>query len=311
MALSTPPDSAESWIEQKVLMLGSSLGAPPEPAIPAGQNWGGTPPHPERLRAMNYRPLVQNLRRNMQSAAMLRIDHGMQLQRLYCIPPGASNDQGVYISYPVNDLMKIVALESHRNSCMVVCEDLGTVDEAFRQAMREFGAYGYEIQQNAPEKPPSAYRRESVVTGTNHDTPSIDSYWMGADIVFRLGAGEIDHEQAEREIQEREHDLGRRMVYFSRNGFELAGFERPQLFEEAAVATYAGLAGSPAAIVMVSMQDLDQNPLIENMPGRQARFDYERPWPLLFNRRTLSPEALENSRRFQRIAEAMRRNGRG
>lgn len=311
MALSTPADSAESWADQDSLMIGSSVGAPPEPGIPAGQNWGGTPPHPERLREMDYYPLIQNLRQNLQPDGMLRIDHGMQKQRLYIIPPGASTEQGVYVSYSLDDLMKIFSLESHRSRCLVVCEDLGAVDEGFRRAMQRFGAYGYEIQQNAPEKIFAQYRRELVVTGTNHDTPPMDSFWMGADIVLRHAAGEINRHQLVDELRARDRNLSERLDYLRRNGFDIApDLSGRRLTEEVVVATYSGLASSPAAVVMVSLQDLDENPLIENMPGRPARFDSSNPWPLLFNRRTLDPLKLAENVRFRRILEAMRRSGR-
>src|SRR6266850_221159 len=44
--------------------------------------------------------------------------------------------EAAYVAYPVGDLLRLVALESCRQQCAVVGEDLGTVPEGFRERMR-------------------------------------------------------------------------------------------------------------------------------------------------------------------------------
>jgi len=310
LALSCPASSAEAWVNQDSLVNGASMGAPPEPAIPAGQNWGGVPLHPDKLRESAFAPVRELLAANMQPDGMLRIDHGMQLQRLYWIPPGCSPEEGVYCAYPLADLMKLIALESHRRRCLVVCEDLGTVDPEFRRAMEAFGAFGYEIQHNDPSKPPSSYRRESVVTGTNHDTPCLETYWSGADIVFRQAAGELFRTEALAELEKRRIDLGLRRELLMQQGLITSSEEASSSPGEVIHATYKGLAQSPAAIVMIPMQDIDENVFLENVPGRRARLDRQEAWPLLFNRRTVPVEELPHDKRFQILVHTMRSAGR-
>ena len=58
---------------------------------------------------------------------MLRVDHIMALTRLYWIPHGFGLHQGTYVTYPAEELFAILILESHRNRCEVVGENLGTV----------------------------------------------------------------------------------------------------------------------------------------------------------------------------------------
>ena len=44
-----------------------------------------------------------------------------------------------------DDLLAIVALESHRAEAVVVGEDLGTIDEAFRDALASHNVLSYRL----------------------------------------------------------------------------------------------------------------------------------------------------------------------
>ena len=52
---------------------------------------------------------------------------------------------GAYVRYPFQDLLRLVALESRRNECAIVGEDLGTVPEGFRDTMRATNALSYRV----------------------------------------------------------------------------------------------------------------------------------------------------------------------
>src|SRR5262249_21409394 len=138
-------DGADAWATQDVLVDGWSIGAPPDDYNLNGQNWGLLPPNPRRLRAMAYRPIVDMLRANMRHAGALRIDHLLGLKRLFWVPQGAPASAGAYVQYPLDDLLSIVALESVRNRCLVIGEDLGTVPAGFREVLNRRGILSYEL----------------------------------------------------------------------------------------------------------------------------------------------------------------------
>ncbi len=67
------------------------------------------------------------------------------MQRLWLVPDGASPADGAYLSYPLADMLRLLALESFRHRALVVGEDLGTVPEGFREALDAHGVYGMRV----------------------------------------------------------------------------------------------------------------------------------------------------------------------
>ena len=140
LAVSIDRGGAEAWASQDAYALSVSVGAPPDDFNLRGQNWGLPPLLPERLRDLAYAPFVATLRANMHHAGALRIDHVMGLMRLFWIPAEAEPANGAYVHYPFADLLGILALESQRNHCLVIGEDLGTVPDEVRAALALFRA---------------------------------------------------------------------------------------------------------------------------------------------------------------------------
>ena len=145
LAVGAAPDGTEAWAAGPLLMHGVSVGAPPDPLGPQGQNWGLPAPDPRRLRASGYAPFVELLRANMRHAGALRIDHVMGLARLFLVPDGGRAEDGTYLAYPLRDLLGQVALESVRARCLVVGEDLGTVPDGIRAALAEHDVLSYQV----------------------------------------------------------------------------------------------------------------------------------------------------------------------
>ena len=129
LAVSIDRGGAEAWACQDLYALGASVGAPPDAFNMNGQDWGLPPMIPGRLRDAAYAPFLATLRANMRNAGALRIDHVMGLARLFWVPAGGRPADGAYVDYPFDDLLGLVALESHRHRCLVIGEDLGTVPD--------------------------------------------------------------------------------------------------------------------------------------------------------------------------------------
>lgn len=81
----------------------------------------------------------------MRYCGALRLDHVMALMRLWWVPRGYGPEHGAYVRYPVTDLLAVLALESQRQQCMVIGEDLGTVSEDIVEKLRAAGVYSYKV----------------------------------------------------------------------------------------------------------------------------------------------------------------------
>src|SRR4029079_12825387 len=85
------------------------------------------------------------------------------------------------------------ALESHRQQCLVVGEDLGVVPDEIRQALPQYGVYHYKVvmfeQKDGEFVAPPDYMRHALATVTTHDLPTLHGWWSGHDIELweRLG----------------------------------------------------------------------------------------------------------------------------
>ncbi len=71
----------------------------------------------------------------MRHAGAIRIDHAFQLARLYLIPLARALRRGAYVAMPFEPMLAVLRLESHRNKCLVIAEDLGTAPEGFSDAL--------------------------------------------------------------------------------------------------------------------------------------------------------------------------------
>ena len=127
LAVGMSPGGSHAWSRQQDLLPGLSIGAPPDLFNPRGQDWGLTGFSPQALIASGFEPFLATLRAALRHAGGVRIDHVMGLTRLWLVPHGASPADGAYLSYPLDDMLRLIALESHRHRAIVIGEDLGTV----------------------------------------------------------------------------------------------------------------------------------------------------------------------------------------
>src|SRR3546814_6000825 len=96
----------------------------------------------------------------------LRIDHVLGLRRLWLVPEGADPIEGAYLRYPLDDLLRLIALESHRHRAVIIGEDLGTVPDGFRDDLHAAGVLGMRVlwfeRDHGLYVDPSRWPREAI-----------------------------------------------------------------------------------------------------------------------------------------------------
>lgn len=190
VAVGTSRSSAESWGAPDDFLLDLSVGAPPDIMAPKGQNWGLLAYNPVTLRQKAYQPFIELIRANMRYAGALRLDHVMALLRLWCCPLGADATAGCYLRMPAQELFAILALESQRNHCVVIGEDLGTVPAEISELMQHYQVLSYRVfmlEQKAGsyQHRDLTYPPQALATVTTHDMPTLVGFWQELDLALR------------------------------------------------------------------------------------------------------------------------------
>ncbi|MFL6258549.1 MAG: 4-alpha-glucanotransferase [Thermoanaerobaculia bacterium] len=275
--------SYDVWRYRDLFAEGASAGAPPDSFFTQGQEWGFPPLQPERLRERGYDHLIDCLRHHLEHAGILRLDHIMQLHRLFWIPQGMGATAGVYVRYPAEELYAVLSVESHRHRAVVVGENLGTVPPEVYEAMDRHEVLGmyvvqYELQPGSQGlRPPPA---QCVASLNTHDMPTFEGFLQTKDVDDLHSLGFFTPEQARQEKERRgwiRHEMEQELGPEERGRGAATGAAllRKRLDH---------LATSPARMVLVNLEDLWQETEPQNVPGthderpnwrRKARFSFE------------------------------------
>jgi 4-alpha-glucanotransferase len=216
---------------------------------------------------------------------------------------------GVYVSYPAEELYALLCLESHRYRAVIVGENLGTVPPEVGEAMERHNVLGmyvvqYELQpgSNGRLRPPPA---DSVASLNTHDMPTFRAFWEGDDVRDLAELGLFSPEQAAEE-RERRRALRREMAAQVGRQDEA---EEPGIYPAILRDRLEHLAGSPARMVLVNLEDLWGETEPQNMPGTHTeRPNWRRKAKLDFEEFSKRPEVLEP---LARVDELRRGGGDG
>lgn len=271
LAVGLDSGGSHGWARRDELFTGLSVGAPPDLLGPDGQDWGITSFDPRVLKRTAYQGFIDTLRAQFAHAGGVRIDHALGLARLWLVPHGRPSSAGAYITQPLDDLLRIIAIESRRAKAIVIGEDLGTVPEGLRPKLVDRGLLGMRVLWFEHEgdrlMPPERYdRRAAAMTGT-HDLPTMAGWWRGRDIDWNVKLGRGDHAPETEQRARREEE--RTTMW---NGFVAAGVaegSQPGQADGAAVADaavrFVGKAASDLTIVPIEdVVALAEQP---NLPG--------------------------------------------
>lgn len=269
LAVGVHPGGSDTWAMPDAMLRGLTIGAPPDPLGPLGQNWSITGFSPQGLRDTGYQPWIAMLRSAMRSAGGLRIDHAFGLARLWVIPDGEDSSQGAYLDYPFLDLVRLATLEAHRAGALLIAEDLGTAPSGFTRAVSDRGMLGMRVlwfERAADQGFIGAhdYPAESAAMTGTHDTPTIAGWWSGRDLDWAARLGRLP-EGTDRAKAEAIRDWDRGLLWST-----IAGHTprpAPDDPQPAVAAALEHVGGTPAVLALAPIEDLLGEVEQPNLPG--------------------------------------------
>jgi 4-alpha-glucanotransferase len=179
--------------------------------------------------------------------------------------------------------MAIVALESQRQRCVVVGEDLGTVPAGFRDDAAQRAILSYRVLLFERENgdgaflPPADYPELAAAAVSTHDLPTLAGLWTGRDLEWRRVLGLYPDEQsAHRELAFRRTTCTALVAALVAHG-HLARHAADRLAKRAPLsadavaglveAVHCYLAASPCRMLLVQLEDLAGEIEQMNLPG--------------------------------------------
>jgi 4-alpha-glucanotransferase len=299
LAVGVHPDGYDPWSRQTLFVEGMSVGAPPDLGFPSGQDWGFRPVLPEASRRAGHQYLAASIGQQAGAAGLLRVDHIMAWTRLYWIPQGFELHQGTYVSYPAEELFAVLTLESHRNRCEIVGENLGTVPAEINAALARHRIRGMYVAQFQPIEDPRVAppRAADMALIDTHDTPTLAGWLTGTDIAERVRYGLVA-EDAEPSVRKERAQHVRRLA--RRLGCRV---DEPEALL-AALLDWLGRSDSP--LVVPWLEDFWLEPRGVNLPGTRSseRANWQRPMHKLLDEVFSDPEIDALLRRLDRARKA-------
>ena len=275
MPLGVHPDSYDVWSMPDLFVRGASAGAPPDAFFTKGQNWGFPPINPRTQRQQRYEYMRRVLRTQLRYAGMLRIDHVMSLHRLFFVPAGFEATDGVYVTYPQDEMYAVLTIESQRHRAAVVGEDLGTVPPEVRKSMKQHGVkrmYVVQFEASDNNPPLSEVPREAVASLNTHDMPPFAAYWNAKDAELRYEMGLLSEGDVAEQHESRDK-LARSIGAMLRDSDMLDSSKLDRILNrkldthEAMRALLKWLAASPADVLLINLEDLWLEERPQNIPG--------------------------------------------
>lgn len=279
LAIGTDPRGSHAWSRQGDILNHVSVGAAPDLYQSEGQNWGLTAFSPRALRENAYAPFIEIVRAALAHAGGLRLDHILGLARMWLVPQGAAASEGVYLRYPLEDMLRLLVLEAWRHKALIIGENLGTPPRGFNQSLYKKGIFGtsvlwFERKAATADKRdvaaafnlPKNWSPKAVATSTTHDLPTVAGWWSGRDLRWRRQLGRITESELIGLNRERGRDKAALWWALYEAGCVTSQAFAPRLgAPREAILSF--VARAPTPLVIIPLEDLLGLPEQPNLPG--------------------------------------------
>jgi 4-alpha-glucanotransferase len=277
LAVGEALDGSATWSEREVYLTDATIGSPPDPFAPDGQDWHLAGFQPSRIAAGQKSPFERMVAVAMQYAGAIRIDHAAALRRLFLVPIDGTPADGAYVSYPQEDLIRILAEASGQHRCLVIGEDLGLLPDRFQDDLTAANILSYRILSYERDdngfKLATEYPALALTCISTHDHQTLTGWWRGADIALRAKHGIVSPDLT------RQHKAARnveRQQLVQAIGFSDANIlaEDPptSALEDLTTRAHRFIAETPSMLAAVRLADLTDEKQPTNVPGTRKSY---------------------------------------
>jgi 4-alpha-glucanotransferase len=313
LAVGEAIDGSATWSEPDAYISDATVGSPPDPFAPDGQDWHLAAFHPAAIASGDDAPYRRMVTAAMRYAGAIRIDHAAALRRLFLVPLDSSPDEGAYVDYPQYKLLQILAEASSESRCLVIGEDLGMLPEGLQEDLAEAQILSYRILSYEREedgfKPAAAYPRLSLACISTHDHQTLAGWWRGADIKARSDHGIVPSDMTRTHIEERQHEREDLKVALEEAGTDppsrlpspAAGDDR---MNDLVISAHRFIAKTASMLAAVRLADMTGEEHPTNIPGTNDSYPNWKP------KLSASIAQMANLPLLSRVAEAMARERR-
>jgi len=269
------PHGAEGWQNQKCLAETLFLTEPPRPYLPDGLVTASPPFRMEEMRRAGYRPLAEMLQFNMRYAGAIKLANAYHwLAPLVSVDPD-NISSAAQLELPVEEILSVIALESHRTSTMVVLDAELLLELDARSAsgsqiqllLEKWNIIArHDLLSTAPNEVSSLMKPETtekrLLELAPADLSPLAAFWHGTDITVRAETLPVDEKDKRNQLIDRRvsHRVEVLRLLDEKNllpeGVTTDPSSVPVLTPHMVSALVALMAKSTASLVLFRLEDL-------------------------------------------------------
>lgn len=277
LAVGEALDGSATWSERAVYLKDATIGSPPDPFAPDGQDWHLAGFQPSRIASGEDSPFERMVTAAMQYAGAIRIDHAAALRRLFLVPLGSRPSEGAYVQYPQSDLIRILAKTSGRHRCLVIGEDLGLLPDGLQDELAAANILSYRIlsyeRDDQGFKSVTEYPALALACISTHDHQTLSGWLRGADIAMRAEHGIVSPELTRRHEAARVKEREQLVQAIGNPGASALASPPPEsALNDLTIRAHRFVARTPSMLVAVRLADLTDEKRPTNVPGTSSSY---------------------------------------
>ena len=201
-------NSSEIWSDRNLFLTRLRCADPGATST----TMAGVPYNPFTLVERGFQPFIDTLRASMAAVGGIRIIRFDRHWRAWLRVDDGESDAGAWLDYPFDDLLRLLVLESARQRCLVIVDDVHALPEHLRIAVDQAGLLRGDnfLETRSPVDEEDVVDRPAptVLSSSGQGHPNLLAWWRGDDIQRRIDAAELSTLVATRELSQRERERG-------------------------------------------------------------------------------------------------------